>query len=131
MNYFQGATVFGGMDFAQLMTQKHLKTALAGRLVNCFLSDMAPNATGVKVLDQDKITDMANQVLRFAITISAPKANLIIKVWDNGSVTQLEANLRQFYENVKRAKPHSSRKDSSEQFLVARGFHQGFQTNTI
>lgn len=118
----QGAMVFGGMDITKSAVQERLKNNFAGCLINCVLSDMAPNATGVKVIDQDKITEMVYEVLKFAVIISAPNANLVVKVWNNRNVAKLEKYLNNFYVNVKRVKPLSSRKDSSEQFLVARCF---------
>ena len=118
----QGATIFGGMDFTQPASQLRLKTALNDRAVNCVLSDMAPNATGIRMLDQENIINLCYVVLRFAIVMSAPGANLVVKVWDNADVARLEKDMMRFYEKVKRIKPHSSRSDSAEHFLVARSF---------
>ncbi|KAI8124611.1 putative ribosomal RNA methyltransferase CG11447 [Lucilia cuprina] len=117
-----GATIFGGMDFTKPENQLRLKSALDGRKVNCVLSDMAPNATGVRMLDQEIIINLCYDVLRFALAMSAPQANFIVKVWDNGDVPKLEKDISRFYEKVKRVKPRASRGDSSEHFFVARGF---------
>ncbi|KAH8273134.1 hypothetical protein KR018_006231 [Drosophila ironensis] len=117
-----GATIFGGMDFTSSVAQQRLRESLAGRQVNCVLSDMAPNATGVRMLDQESITGLCYEVLRFALAMSAPQAHLVVKVWDNGDVPKLERDMLRFYEKVKRVKPRASRGDSSEHFLVARGF---------
>ena len=110
------------MDFTRPDSQQTLKTALAGRPVNCVLSDMAPNATGIRMLDQENIINLCYAVLRFALIMSAPQANLVVKVWDNADVARLEKDMLRFYEKVKRVKPHSSRSDSAEHFLVARNF---------
>lgn len=110
------------MDFTKPENQLRLKKALAGRQVNCVLSDMAPNATGVRMLDQEVITNLCYDVLRFALAMSAPQANLVVKVWDNGDVPKLEKDILRFYEKVKRVKPRASRGDSSEHFFVAKGF---------
>lgn len=83
---------------------------------------MAPNATGVRMLDQEVITNLCYDVLRFALAMSAPHANLVVKVWDNGDVPKLEKDILRFYEKVKRVKPRASRGDSSEHFFVARDF---------
>ncbi|SPP83705.1 rRNA methyltransferase 2, mitochondrial [Drosophila guanche] len=117
-----GATIYGGMDFTTPLAQQCLREALAGRQVNCVLSDMAPNATGVRMLDQESITNLCYEVLRFALAMSAPQANLVVKVWDNGDVPKLERDMLRFYEKVKRVKPRASRGDSAEHFLVARGY---------
>ncbi|KAH8394518.1 hypothetical protein KR215_002746 [Drosophila sulfurigaster] len=117
-----GATIFGGMDFTTQLAQKRLRESLAGRQVNCVLSDMAPNATGVRMLDQESITNLCHEVLRFALAMSAPQANLVIKIWDNGDVPKLERDILCYYEKLKRVKPRASRGDSSEHFLLAKGF---------
>uniref|UniRef100_A0A1I8NE31 rRNA methyltransferase 2, mitochondrial n=1 Tax=Musca domestica TaxID=7370 RepID=A0A1I8NE31_MUSDO len=117
-----GATIFGGMDFTKEESKQQLIKALNGRKVNCVLSDMAPNATGVRILDQESIVNLCYDVLRFALVMSAPQANLVVKVWDNGDVPRMEKDIQRFYEKVKRVKPRSSRDDSAEQFFVARGF---------
>lgn len=117
-----GATIFGGMDFTSSLAQKRLRECLSGHKVNCVLSDMAPNATGVRMLDQENITNLCYEVLRFALAMSAPQANLVVKIWDNGDVPKLERDMLRFYEKVKRVKPRASRGDSAEHFLLARGF---------
>lgn len=117
-----GATIFGGMDFTTPLAKERLRESLAGRQVNCVLSDMAPNATGVRMLDQESITNLCYEVLKFALAMSAPQANLVVKIWDNGDVPKLERDMLCYYEKVKRVKPRGSRSDSSEHFLVARGF---------
>jgi 23S rRNA (uridine2552-2'-O)-methyltransferase len=48
--------------------------------------------------------------------------DLLVKVWDGGDVPKLENDLKKFYENVRRIKPPSSRSDSAEHFILARGF---------
>uniref|UniRef100_A0A0K8VUB2 rRNA methyltransferase 2, mitochondrial n=1 Tax=Bactrocera latifrons TaxID=174628 RepID=A0A0K8VUB2_BACLA len=117
-----GATIFGGMDFTTAIAQQRLREALADRQVNCVLSDMAPNATGVRMLDQENIMGLSYSVMRFALAISAINAHLVVKLWANGDVSKLENDLGRFYEHVKRVKPESSRSDSAELFLVARQY---------
>jgi len=117
-----GATIFGGMDFTTPLAKERLRESLAGRQVNCVLSDMAPNATGVRMLDQESITNLCYEVLKFALAMSAPQANLVVKIWDNGDVPKLERDMLCYYEKVKRVKPRGSRGDSAEHFLLARGF---------
>lgn len=84
---------------------------------------MAPNATGVRSLDQERITTLCYSVMRFAALMSAPAASLLVKVWDNGAIPQLERDMLRFYKSVKIIKPQASRADSSEKFLLAREFY--------
>lgn len=95
---------------------------LDGRKINCVLSDMAPNATGIRSLDQDKIMDLCYSVLDFAIKMSSTNASLLVKVWDNGGLHAFEKDLLRYYEYVKHIKPKASRDDSAEKFILAKNF---------
>lgn len=93
-----------------------------GRKIDCVLSDMAPNATGVRSLDQDKIMDLCYSVLRFAVLMSAENASLLVKIWDNGEVKKFEEIALRYYKTIKHIKPEASRGDSAEKFLLAKDF---------
>lgn len=124
----EGSHILGNTDFTLTKSQDKIKALLDGRRVDCILSDMAPNATGVRSLDHENITNLCYSVLRFAVLMSSKNASLLIKVWDNGDVPQLEKDMKRFYRNVKFMKPVASRGDSSEKFLLAKDFI-GLQTN--
>lgn len=83
---------------------------------------MAPNATGVRTLDQDKIMDLVYNVLRFAILMSSENASLLVKIWDNGNVKKFEETALRYYKSIKQIKPDASRGDSAERFLLAKEF---------
>lgn len=116
------ATMLGNTDFMKQESQDKIRALLGERRVDCVLSDMAPNATGVRSLDQENIITLCYSVLRFAILMSSPNASLLVKVWDNGEVPLLEKNMQKYYQQVKRIKPRASRSDSAENFILARGF---------
>lgn len=103
-------------------SQEKIRKLLGERRVDCVISDMAPNATGVRALDHELITKLAYAVLRFAVLMSNPNASLLVKVWDNGDVPRFIADMHKFYKTVKILKPNASRSESSEKFLLAREF---------
>lgn len=119
----------GGTDFTRPESQEKIKKLLDGRLINCVISDMAPNATGVRALDQENIMNLCYSVLRFAIPLSAPNAHCLMKIWDNGDVPKFEENILKFYKSVKRIKPPASRSDSAEIFILAKEFGGSAQKN--
>ncbi|XP_055543494.1 rRNA methyltransferase 2, mitochondrial [Wyeomyia smithii] len=116
------ATMMGNMDFTRPETHDKIRSMLGNRRLDVVLSDMAPNATGVRSLDQENIITLCYSVLRFAILMSSPDASLLMKIWDNAEVPILEKNIQQYYRMVKRIKPRASRSDSAENFILARGF---------
>lgn len=120
---FQGAHVLGNADFRLAETHEQVKRLLDGRKIDCVLSDMAPNATGVRALDQENIVTLCYTVLRFAILMSSPNASLLVKLWDNGEVNELERDMLRYYKHVRNIKPKASRSESSEKFLLATDFY--------
>lgn len=109
-------------DFTKTETQDKIREILNGRKIDCVLSDMAPNATGVRSLDQDKIMDLCYNVLGFAVLVSAENANLLVKIWDNGDAKKFMDFALFYYNKVKYIKPAASRSDSAENYILAKGF---------
>lgn len=110
------------MDFSTIEAHNKVVEALNGRPVDLVLSDMAPNATGVRELDKDRIIGLCYMAIRFAALVTRIDGNLLFKVWDGKEVPILEMDLERFYKSIKIMKPKASRSDSSEKFILARGF---------
>ncbi|EZA59998.1 hypothetical protein DMN91_000977 [Ooceraea biroi] len=123
----EGATVLGNMDFTNAKTQETLLKLLHGNKVDVVLSDMAPNASGMKQLDHDNIIALAYAAMKFALRISKAQGALVIKLWDGGKSSELEQDLLRFYDSVKVIRPDATRDESTEQFFLARGF-KGIKT---
>lgn len=109
-------------DFTTAATQDKIKSLLENRKVNTVLSDMAPNATGVKVMDDENIFNLCYCALRFAVLVSNVDATLVVKLWQSNYTKTLENDMLRFYKTVKTVKPQASRSDSAEIFLLARNF---------
>lgn len=60
----KGVTLMGNSDFTLPTTWKKIKEILNGRPIDVVLSDMAPNATGVKHLDHDLIIKLGYSVIK-------------------------------------------------------------------
>lgn len=110
------------MDFTDPKSQDKLIETLGGKKADVVISDMAPNATGVRDLDNENIIHLCYTVLRFALQISEVGGTVLVKMWQCGQSKQLESDFERFYEKVKNVKPNSSRSDSTEIFLLGRGF---------
>ncbi|XP_024871541.1 rRNA methyltransferase 2, mitochondrial [Temnothorax curvispinosus] len=124
----EGATILGNMDFTSAKTQEALSEMLRGDKADVVLSDMAPNASGVREMDHDNIMLLAYAVLRFAVRFSKAQGTLVVKVWDGGKAQEFEENLSKFYGSVKVIRPDATRDESSEKFFLARGF-KGLKTS--
>ena len=83
------------------------------------LSDMAPNASGIKSLDQERIFSLALKVKDFTLNHGRVGTCLVVKVWQSGLLTKFTDILNQEFQEVRLFKPKSSRKDSAEIYVIA------------
>ena len=115
-----GASFIQG-DFNDPGMPDQLRTALGGS-ADLVLSDMAPNTTGHTATDHIRIVTLAEEALAFALTVLAPGGGFVAKVLQGGSERQLLEPMKRAFASVRHAKPPASRKDSSEMYVVAKGF---------
>jgi 23S rRNA (uridine2552-2'-O)-methyltransferase len=97
-------------------------TAELGGGADLVLSDMAPNTTGHASTDHIRIVALAEMALDFAVQTLSPGGAFVAKVFQGGSERQILDVLKRNFANVRHAKPPSSRKESSELYVVATGF---------
>jgi 23S rRNA (uridine2552-2'-O)-methyltransferase len=86
------------------------------------LSDMAANTTGHRKTDQLRILGLVEGAAAFASDVLNPGGTFVAKVFQSGADAVLLAQLKQDFKTVKHVKPASSRKDSSERYVLAMGF---------
>lgn len=118
----EGAVVLGNMDFTSAKAQEKLRELMQDVKADVVLSDMAPNATGVKDMDHDNIILLAYAAMKFALRVSEPGGTFVVKLWDGRRAQQLERDLLRFYNKVKEVRPDATRDESSEKFFLAREF---------
>ena len=109
------------MDFMDDAAPDILKEMLDGQ-ADIVLSDMAPNTTGHKQTDHLRIMAVVEAAAYFAAEILKPGGVFVAKVFQGGAQNTLLADMKKDYETIKHIKPPASRKESSEQYLVATGF---------
>jgi 23S rRNA (uridine2552-2'-O)-methyltransferase len=117
-----GVTLLQG-DFMEDAAPDRLKEALAGQ-ADIVLSDMAPPASGHPKTDHLKIMGLVETALMFAEEVLVPGGSFVAKVLQGGAQSELLKLVKTKFKTVKHFKPDSSRKDSSEMFLVATGFKE-------
>ena len=108
-------------DFREQEILDRLLGELGGQPVDLVLSDMAPNITGVDVVDQARAADLEALALDFARRALGPKGALVMKVFQGAGFQEILADARRSFESVRMRKPKASRARSSETSLVARG----------
>lgn len=86
------------------------------------LSDMAANTTGDHNTDHMRIIALLEEALDLAEKILKEGGCFVGKIFQGGNSNEILKKLRKNFSIVKYFKPDSSRKDSSETYLVALGF---------
>ena len=107
-------------DFREDNVLHELEKKLGGRPVDLVLSDMAPNISGIAVVDQARAVHLAELALEFAREHLKPGGDMLIKVFQGGGFTELRDAVRPLFETMQMRKPAASRDKSPEVFLLAR-----------
>lgn len=107
-------------DFREDAVLERLESALAGRLVDLVLSDMAPNITGIAATDSAQVLQLAELTLDFAQQCLKPGGDLLVKVFQGEGFTELRKTMQGMFESLQTRKPAASRDKSAELYLLGR-----------
>ncbi|MDO5824794.1 MAG: 23S rRNA (uridine(2552)-2'-O)-methyltransferase [Methanosphaera sp. rholeuAM130] len=108
-------------DFTTEEIQNTIMEIIDGK-ADIILSDASPKLCGIKDIDNFRSYDLATSVLNISDNILKKDGNLVMKAFQGEAYQELLNNLKKKFKNVKTTKPNSSRKRSSEMYIVARGF---------
>ena len=86
------------------------------------LSDIAPNTTGHQSTDHLRISNMIFDIINLLEKVLSKNGAFICKIWKGSEEKELIRKLKLKFNTVSYFKPDSSRKDSSEIFIVAINF---------
>ena len=86
------------------------------------LSDMAPDTSGVRSLDQARSEALFERALDIATQVLAPGGNFVGKLFMGPDFKKLCEAVRARFTVMKTVKPASSRQISIEQYVVGTGF---------
>ena len=110
-------------DFTEDAALQQLEALLDGSGVDLVMSDMAPNISGIKVVDQPRSMYLAELALDFARRVLKTDGSFICKVFQGQGADAFIRDARLSFSAVKMLKPKASRPESSEMYLVARNYH--------
>ena len=108
-------------DFTTPEVQEKIMKIIGGK-AKVVMSDASPSLSGIKNIDQLRSIDLTNAVIGIADNILEAKGNLVMKVFQGPEYKQMLDSLKGKYRQVKTTKPPSSRKKSSEMYVVGLGF---------
>ena len=114
VNFLQG-------DFREQEVLDQMVAMLAGRKLDVVISDLAPNMSGMAVMDQARAYLLAELALDFAGEQLKPGGHFLVKVFQGSGFNEYLALMRSRFAQVVTRKPKASRDRSPELYLLGRG----------
>jgi len=109
-------------DFTENEVVEQLLEAIGSDRADLVLSDMAPNMSGMKEIDQPRVLSLAELALDLARTVLRTDGTLLVKVFQGAGLDAFQKELKTCFRSVKVRKPQASRARSAELYLLAEGF---------
>ncbi|MBD9386071.1 RlmE family RNA methyltransferase [Agrobacterium sp. AGB01] len=109
------------LDFLDPTAPEKLKEAIGGT-PDLVLSDMAAPTTGHQKTDHIRTMHLCEVAADFAIEVLAEGGHFLAKTFQGGTEKSLLDLLKRNFKQVLHIKPASSRSESVEMFLLAKGF---------
>lgn len=109
-------------DFREQAVLDALYAELGDSAINLVISDMAPNTSGVRSVDQAKSMYLVELALDFAQSRLATGGDFLTKIFHGPGFDTLLRSLKSQFLTVQTRKPEASRARSQETYLLARGF---------
>ncbi len=109
-------------DFREDEVFEQLLEAVGERGADLVMSDMAPNITGTRAVDQPRSMYLAELALDLAKRVLKPGGSFVCKLFQGEGFDDFVRDVRNSFERARVFKPEASRSGSREVYLVARNF---------
>lgn len=114
-------------DFREQAVFDELLNILNGRRVDLVISDMAPNTSGNRAVDQPRQIYLCELALDFAQKVLDEKGQMLVKVFQGTGFDEFRQLMLENFDVLKTAKPAASRARSKEVFLLGIGRKKVFK----
>lgn len=121
MDALAGVTFLQG-DFHEETVLAQLLDTLAGRPVDLVLSDMSPNISGMRVVDQPRGMYLVELAWDFAQRALKAQGSFVVKLFQGEGSDAFYLSLKPQFASVVLRKPPASRGESREMYVVAKGY---------
>ncbi|MDG2018043.1 MAG: 23S rRNA (uridine(2552)-2'-O)-methyltransferase RlmE [Porticoccaceae bacterium] len=119
MNPIAGVDFIQG-DFTEEEILAELLKKIGNKPVDLVISDMAPNLTGMKAVDQPAVVYLAELAVDLAQQVLLKDGIFIAKLFQGEGFDEFVRNARKVFNVVSLKKPDASRSKSREVYLVAK-----------
>ncbi len=104
---------------------EEIERILGSKKLDLVLSDMAPNISGVRIVDDSASRELAEDALNTAFKYLAPGGKMVAKLFQGSEAQSFTAVTKECFLKTVLFKPSASRSESREIFVVADGFKAG------
>lgn len=101
---------------------RQIAEALDDARLDLVLSDMAPNISGIRSVDQARSMDLADLAVQASRLWLRARGVMVIKAFQGEGLDEWVKTLREEFTKVTMTKPKASRAGSREVFVVAQGY---------
>jgi 23S rRNA (uridine2552-2'-O)-methyltransferase len=116
----QVTALVGDLEDADIATR--LSERLGVDRADVVLSDAAPKLTGVRVVDRANEERLLEAIEALLPKLLASGGSLLIKILEGPEAQAIDRRIRTRFDQAKTLKLQSTRKGSSERYLIARGY---------
>lgn len=109
-------------DLEEPTVSKAILDALGGRQADALLCDAAPKLTGIRDTDRANEERLLEAVEALIPQLLQQGGAMIVKILEGPEAQAIEKRLRSRFDQKKATRPDSSRKGTSERYLVAKGY---------
>jgi len=103
-------------------TLHKIRSQFGDRPADLVISDIAPNITGIRDVDEANFLDLAEIVRDLSTQLLEPGGAMVIKLFQFPGTDAYIGDLKKSFSSITRRKPESSRRESREIYVVAKGF---------
>ncbi len=109
-------------DFTEQAVLDQLLALLQQKPVDLVISDMAPNISGMKDIDQPRAMYLNELALDCALQILKPGGAFLAKLFQGAGVEEFGKTAGQHFKHIKWLKPDASRARSREVYMLGSNF---------
>ena len=109
-------------DFRESDTVDRILEALGDERADLVMSDMAPNLSGNKAVDQPRAMYLVELAVDLCRDVLKPGGSFVCKLFQGAGSDAFIADVRRQFDKVRVMKPDASRPGSREVYLVARNY---------
>lgn len=117
---FKGRASFKMMNALEMKGDEFIREAPNG--FDAVVSDMAPNTSGIRIVDQARSLELCEQVLELAKMLLKKDGNFVCKIFYGPDTEHFRSVVGKFFKTAKIRKPEACRDESIEHYVLGLGF---------